>query len=818
MSTENAPGSCCFAVITGLPKPARGNGKQESAHVLTTLDPQLTEVLRHVAAEENLDLSQLLFAALRILCERYKGLESEAPADLSFRDTLRRRVSDRQNTHEGIDHSSVRICLRLMSPGGKPDFDQADLFLSLQNFKTHLEGRWTFAREAFDPSVVLRLDGHYRTLLQSLAKAPGKPAWSAALMTEYEQKAITEWNRTESEYPRNATVHELFTKLAKDSPDAIAVVDGRIHLTYRQLNEHANQLARYLQRIGVGPSKTVGISLDRSASMVVAMLAVLKAGCCYLPLDANYPAERLRLMIEDGQVRLILTNEARAQLLSSLGSICVRLDSDVEIGKESTGEPSSDVNAWDLAYVMYTSGSTGNPKGVEIRHRSIVRLVRNTNYIDIQPSDTVAQVSNFSFDATTFEVWGPLLNGARVVIIPTEAVLSPDRLSIEIHGKNVSIMFLTTALFNQIARANPAAFSPLRHLLMGGEAASPGCQARVLEAGPPTRMLHVYGPTECTTFALWHLIENVPADAATIPIGRPISNTTAFVLDRHLQPVPAGVPGELYLGGDGLARGYLNHAELTEARFVSHAVMNGDPVRLYKTGDKVRLTESGDIEFLGRTDHQVKLRGFRIELDEVEGMIRRHPDVAECVVVLRENQLGEKRLVAYAAKSAGTRLSEAQIRDFLRDKLPDFMIPSIFVVMDALPLSPVGKVDRNALPDPESVRRDRRGESPSSDVQKAVAGIWQRLLGGADLGLDDNFFEVGGNSLLLMIAEGDIRATLWPGLLVTDLFRYPTIRSISAHITSTKKSDPSWLDQTQQRVKNQKMALEKKRRSSSQHK
>ena len=438
----------------------------------------------------------------------------------------------------------------------------------------------------------------------------------------------------------------------------MAAVYGAQQLTYGELNRRANQLAHYLRKRGVGSESLVGICVERSLEMVVGLLGILKAGGAYVPLDPDYPKERLGFIVRDSQVELVLTQQEMVERLPQHTAQVIKLDRDwEEIARESDDNPGSGGTADNLAYVIYTSGSTGRPKGISIPHRAINRLVFNTNYVRLEPSDRIAQASNASFDAATFEIWGALLHGAQLVGISKDVVLAPQAFSAEIGGRKISTLFLTTALFNHLASEAPGAFQSVRHLLFGGEAVDPRWVNAVLTQGSPKRLLHVYGPTESTTFASFHVVEKVPQGATTIPIGCPISNTEIYLLDQNLQLVPIGVPGELHIGGDGLARGYINSPELTAEKFIPHPFSDQAGARLYKTGDLARYLADGSIEFLGRLDQQVKIRGFRIELGEVEATLSAHPGVREAVIVALQAPSGEKTLAAYIVPQ----LKESQV-------------------------------------------------------------------------------------------------------------------------------------------------------------
>ncbi|OYE03038.1 non-ribosomal peptide synthetase [Nostoc sp. 'Peltigera membranacea cyanobiont' 232] len=646
-------------------------------------------------------------------------------------------------------------------------------------------------------------------------------------------KLLVEWNNTTREYPQDKCIHRLFEEQVERSPDAIAVVFEDKQLTYRELNAKANQLAQYLQSLGVGPEVLVGICVERSLYMVVGLLGILKAGGAYVPLDPAYPIERLAFMLEDSSVPVLLTQAQQLEKLPLHSARVVCLDSDwSEIARHSSENPISEVASDTLAYVIYTSGSTGKPKGVAVPHRAVNRLAINTNYINLEPLDVVAQVSNCSFDAATFEIWGALLNGARLVVITKHVALSPQDFAAQIHSLGITVLFLTTALFNQIVSVVPSAFHSVQHLLFGGEAVDTRWVKEVLKNGPPQRLLHVYGPTESTTFTSWYLIQDVPQGTTTIPIGRPIANTQVYLLDEKLQPVPIGVPGELYIGGDGLARGYLNRPDLTDEKFIPNPWSNQLGSRLYKTGDKARYLSDGNIEFLGRIDNQVKIRGFRIELGEIEAALLQHPKVRDAVVIVREDTYGDKRLVAYivsqpqistAPAIPGDSYAEHNsqwqtlyektdsqtlthhnqnfninqplqgkvgqkliplLRSFLQEKLPDYMVPNAFMLLDTLPLTPNGKIDRHSLPVPNFTRLNlpENFVAPSTHVEKVLAEIWSQVLGVEQVGIYDKFLELGGHSLLAIQIVSRLRDILKVELPVDSLFGSPTIAELLERI------------------------------------
>ncbi|MBN1567098.1 MAG: amino acid adenylation domain-containing protein, partial [Acidobacteria bacterium] len=568
------------------------------------------------------------------------------------------------------------------------------------------------------------------------------------------------------------------------TPDAVALVFEGRQLTYRELNSRANQLAHYLTKRGVGPDVPVGICVDRSPEMVVGLLGILKAGGAYVPLDADYPLERLQFMIRDTGIKILLAQQRPAENLpSDIGEV-FRLDADWHaINSESDHNLTSGAGAGNLAYIMYTSGSTGTPKGVEIPHRGIVRLVINNDYARFHSSETYLQLASLSFDASTFELWAPLLHGASCVIFPP-GIPTPERLAEAIRSHKVSTLWLTASLFNLIINESPDALRGISQLLIGGEQLSTLHVCKAQKELQGTQIINGYGPTESTTFTCCYSIPEGIAPDTNLPIGRPIANTRVYILDANLNPLPVGIPGELYIGGDGLARGYLNRPELTAEKFIADPFSTEPGSRLYKTGDLVRYRSDGNIEYLGRMDFQVKIRGFRIELEEIEATLGQHPGIRAAVVIMWEFEPGDKQLVAYVVtetKDAPT-VSPAELRLYLQGKLPAYMIPSVFITLDTMQLTSSGKIDRRALPAPDHSRPETQEGyvAPRSPIEETLAAIWSEVLGVERIGIHDNFFELGGHSLLATKLFSQIAVRLGKRLPVSALFRAPTIEGIAA--------------------------------------
>jgi amino acid adenylation domain-containing protein len=598
-----------------------------------------------------------------------------------------------------------------------------------------------------------------------------------------------DWNLTEVAYPSAATIVELFELQAAGSSGAVAVVLGGESLTYGELNERSNRVAQALRKRGVRPGVLVGLCVERSFEMVVGVLGILKAGGAYVPLDAGYPKPRLEFMLEDTGAAVLVTTSGLVERLPETGTVlCLDRDWE-EIAKEPAQNLPNEAGARDLAYVIYTSGSTGQPKGVCVEHRSIVRLVRGQSYTAFGREQRVLVMAPISFDASTYELWGPLLNGGCCVLYP-ERVPNADLLAELVERHAVTDVFLTTALFNAMVETRPEALRSLETVLTGGEAHSMRHIRRALEVLRDTRLVHVYGPTETTTFATAY---EVPKDLAesvqSIPIGGPIGNTTCYVLDARGEPVAVGAVGELYIGGAGVARGYHARPELTAERFVADRFGGGDG-RLYRTGDLVRWLANGTIDFLGREDAQVKIRGFRIELGEVEAALGEEPGVGTAVVTVRQGEAGDKRLVGYVVASSGTTLSESGLRESLRSRLPDYMVPTAFVVLEELPLTPNGKVDHEALPEPEWTSAAQY-VAPRTPVEERLAAIFTELLGTERVGVHDDFFALGGHSLQAMQVVSRVRASLSTEFPMRAFFDAPTIAGAASRIATVADAGES---------------------------
>ena len=608
-------------------------------------------------------------------------------------------------------------------------------------------------------------------------------------------------------------VHELFEEQAAAMPEAVAVLADDQQLTYGQLNERANRLAHRLVRLGVARGDLIGLCMERSVEVVIGLLGILKAGAAYVPLDPTYPDERLAFMLRDTAAPLLLAHGPTAARLGSLSrqTRILYLDLDATaITTEPAEDPAVGATADDLAYVIYTSGSTGSPKGVLVAHRAVIRTVRDTNYCRLGPGEVFLHLSPLSFDASTFEICGPLLNGSRLALLPP-GLLTLDALGAAIRRHGVTTIFLTTALFNLAVEQRVRELKLLRQLLMGGELVSPGHVKTALAELIEGQLLHVYGPTESTTFACCFPVRKDYPTENGVPIGRPIANTTAYVLDERLQPVPAATPGELYIGGDGLARGYLNNPELTQEKFVRNPFSDDPAARLYKTGDRVRMLEDGNLEFLGRFDNQVKIRGHRIEPGEIEAILLQHPGVLQTVVIARTQAHGEKHLVAYVVARSPDGFSADELKSYLAGRLPAYMVPGQIVLLERLPLNLNGKVDRSALPAPDHLGRSEAADSSATQLEDQLRTLWGRVLH-CSVGLDENFFDLGGTSLRMIELHQELIKRLGGEVPITKLFEHATVRSLAGWLSGNREVDPAFR-QIQDRAQRQKAAFARHKRS-----
>ncbi|MDG2380966.1 MAG: amino acid adenylation domain-containing protein [Pirellulaceae bacterium] len=645
----------------------------------------------------------------------------------------------------------------------------------------------SYDRQQFEDETIERLLVQLKHLLVEFSNNPHRTLAEIPLLEKVEQQRLTvDWNDTSTDYPCDKTVHELFEIQADLRPDAVAVVFEDESLTYRELNQRANQLAWHLKSLGVEKGDFVGFGVERRFEMIIGLLGILKTGATYLPLAAEYPNDRLHYMLRDGGADILVAwGEVGGRLAGQVKHV-VDLETDWVHG-QSTCNLDVDITADDLAYVMYTSGTTGKPKGVMIRHRSIARLVFGVDYAEFSADETVLQVATISFDASTFELWAALLHGAKLILAPAEPT-DLGQWSQLISRHQVSTLFLTTALFNRLIETLPKAIQGVRQILTGGEPISVHHVRSFLPYLRSDQLLaNVYGPTECTAFACCYPIpHDLEKDVCSLPIGRPIGNTQAYVLDPDLRPVPIGARGELYLGGDGLAKGYWNRPELTAEKFIENPFGKTASDRLYRTGDQVRWLNDGNLEFLGRLDDQIKIRGYRIELNGIAAVLREQTGVADAVVDLWKDLAGNPQLIAYFVPADTAETTELEIQQKMEPLLPRYMLPVAYVPLPSLPLTINGKVDRRALPKPRFTRALLKASpvSARNALEEQLIEIWSDLFPEQSIGVEDEFVMLGGHSLLAMQLVFYIRQELNYEVSVADIFSCRTISQLAQHLSS----------------------------------
>ncbi|MCP1426503.1 bacitracin synthase 3 [Paenibacillus xylanexedens] len=656
-----------------------------------------------------------------------------------------------------------------------------------------------YDEHVYEPALMDQIETHMKAIIDQITSDESIHIQDITLVLNDELPVLEQHSMgAVTDYPKWKTIPQLFDEQVQKKPHAIALIMDDVHITYRELQEKADQMASLLYQFGLPEQAVVGLLADRSVDMIAGILGILKAGAAYLPMDPSWPKERISHMLQDSRAAVLLTqSQWISQAPPDFPLLLLNADSmdhmpavmemaaatqvmEVKHDKESRMD--------DLAYMIYTSGSTGLPKGVMITHANVIRVVCETDYIDICSEDRILQLSNYAFDGSVFDIFGALLNGACLVLLKQDTVLDTQALAEVIVREKVTVSFMTTALFNLLIDREPECLRGFRKVLFGGERASVTQARKGLDILGPDRLIHVYGPTESTVFATAYPISSIDAVVTNLPIGKPIANTSVWVLDRYQNPVPAGIPGELCISGDGLSLGYLNNKELTDSRFIPHPLLKG--TRMYRTGDRVRRVQNGDIEFLERLDHQVKLRGYRIELGEIEHVLLEHEGIREGIVVTRKDAANQDILIAYL--KADPKLTSAGIRTYVSERLPDYMVPSYFILLDELPLTGNGKVDRRALPEPaeciEHLKHDQY-EAPSTVLENHICTIWKEILGVQTAGVQDHFFESGGHSLKATALASRIHKEIQVMVPIRQLFLAPTIRGIANYIESAAKED-----------------------------
>jgi amino acid adenylation domain-containing protein len=810
------------------------------------LDAELVHRLGELAASRGATLYMLLLAAFQVLLHRYSGLDdilvgspiaarnrAEAErligvflntlvmrADLSddpcftdlldrvretavgafsnqevpFEHIVERLQPDRHTSHTPIFQvmfamqNTPRQALALdgLEPGRVLDpslvhngTTKLDLAMFVEESPEGFEAACEYATDLFDGETMERLLGHYETLLAAIVADPSTRVSRLRLVEDRERHTLlVEWNDGAADYPPTAA-HELFEARVREHPDNLAVVCGEAHLSYAELDRQANRLARFLRHHGVREESRVALMVAPSTDAVLGMLATAKAGGCYLPLDPAYPHQRLAYLLEDAGVDILLTQELLLERLPQTAARVVCLDRDRAEWTGSSDEPLGIATSPDqLAYVIYTSGSTGKPKGVEVPHRGLSNLSAwHRSTYDLAPEDRGTQLAGLGFDASVWEIWPYLTAGASLYVVEEETRISPDAVIDFLADNRITVAFVPTPLTELILEREAPEEMALRDLLTGGSQLHRYCARRA-----PYRLVNHYGPTENSVVTTSDVVEVRDGGQGLPPIGRPIANHRVYILDRHLEPVPIGVPGEIHVAGPGVARCYTGRAAQTAERFLPDPFA-GDGGRMYATGDIGRHLADGRIEFLGRQDGQVKVRGYRIELGEIESNLRGHPAVGEAVVLARHGDGRHAYLAAYVTTHGGEALPADELRGFLRQSLPDYMIPAVYMNLAEMPLTPNGKIDREALPAPTSARAaEQPFDAPRNQLELAIATIWQEALAVDRVSRDDNFFDLGGHSLLLVMVHGKLRERFGTDITIVDMFRHPTVAALARYL------------------------------------
>ena len=740
---------------------------------------------------------------------REVALEAYAHQDLPFEKLVEALQPERDLSRSPL----IQVMFSLQNAPTKPleltglrvsplaigyDTAKFDLSLYLWEVEDEIQGSIEYSIDLFDDARIAYMIGHYQTLLESIIANPDQLISKLPLLTRREQhQLLVDWNDTGVDYPKDRCIHELFEEQAKRTPDAIAVVFGEQMIPYQELNRRANQLAHHLRTLGVGPEVLAGICTERSIEMMVGLLGIIKAGGAYVPLDPTYPKDRLAFMLQDSGISVLLTQKRLLAALPEHGAKVICLDSDWKlIAKQSDKNFDSGATVRNLAYVIYTSGSTGRPKGVLGLHRGAInRFTWMWQTYPFEAGEVCCQKTSISFVDSIWEILGPLLKGIKLVIIPDEVVKEPIRFIKYLADQDITRILAVPSYLRVILETHPDLQKRLPKLklwISSGEILSKELCQRFYEKMPQSLLLNLYGSSEVSADVTWYDTSPMNPEHLSVPIGRPIANIQIYILDPDLQPVPIGVPGELHIGGDGLAAGYLNLSQITENAFIPNPFSDKPDSRLYKTGDNGRWLLDGNIEFIGRVDHQVKIRGFRIEMGEVEAVVNKHPDVDDSVVVAREDRPNEKRLLAYFVKNRKRALTIDALRRYLKQKLPDYMVPSAFVLLDALPLMPNGKVDRRALPAPEKVRQESTESFVKlrDELELQLTKIWEKVLGIKNVGIKNNFFDLGGHSLLAVRLFAQIHKIFGKDLPLATIFQAPTVEQLASVLRQKGWSSP----------------------------
>jgi amino acid adenylation domain-containing protein/non-ribosomal peptide synthase protein (TIGR01720 family) len=813
-----------FPVPTHLIKRVQELSQQEGATPFMTLMAVFQLLLHRYTGQEDLLIGSPIAGRSKREVESMIGMfvntlvfRTDLSGNLTFRDLLARvkKVAVEAFAHQDVPFEKlvdelqpernpshpilVQVLFILQNaPMGKlelPDMtlqsenvdnktSKFDLTLSLIEQEDGLLSEWEYNTDLFSEATISRMMEHYLALLEAIVQNLNARITDLPMLTAAEHGQLMAWNETARPYPGDeVTIQRLFEEQVERTPERVAVHFEGEELTYAELNSRANRLARTLQQKGVGPEKLVGICLQRSLEMVVGLLGILKAGGAYVPIDPSYPAERIAYLLEDADVSILLTEASLREMLPTGQAHVICLDSEwATVAAEDDAPVENGADADNLAYMIYTSGSTGNPKGVMIPQRGICnRLLWMKEKIPLGAEHSVLQKTPFSFDISVWEFFWTLMSGARLVIAKPGGHQEANYMVKVIQEQRVThVHFVPSMLQLLLEEEGVENCSSLQLMMAGGEAVTYELQERFFARFPQTALLDLYGPTECSIDSTSWMCRRGD-ERQIVPIGHPVANTQTYILDKHLQPVPIGVPGELHISGYGVARGYHKRGDLTNEKFIPNPFSGKAGDRMYKTGDLARFLPDGAIEYLGRIDYQVKIRGFRIELEEIEATLLQHPAISQVVVMAREDVPGVKRLVAYLVGNSQERPAIRELRGHLLDKLPEYMVPSFFVMLDAIPLTPNGKADRKALPAPDLSRPELEQEfvEARDSVEETLAAIWAQVLGVASVGVHDNFFELGGDSILAIQVVNKAKQA---GLQITPklLFEHPNVARLAS--------------------------------------
>ncbi len=823
--------------------PSRVRSSNGAIHTFTIPAP-LAQQLRTLSNQSGVTLFTALLTVFKVLLYRYSGksdiivgtpvanrrrielesllglfvstvvLRTDLSNDLTVRDLMRMVHNNVLDAHEHQDFP-FEMLVDLIRPDRNltqpPLFQTAFVFQNTPLSRTYdttsggatfelslylwdggddIPASFEYNADLFEANTIARMTSHFLTLAEVIVADPGRRLSELPMLTTAERVQVLEiWNDTTTAYPRDETISSIFKAQVDATPDAIALIapgagsSEPIRLTYRELDQQANKFANYLQQLDVLPFSNVGIALNRSADFIIAVLATLKCGAAYVPIDNALPADRIVSMLEDSTVSLVIvSSDADPQLPYMDWQVASFEEYRRQQATLKDTHIQGQVTADSIAYVMYTSGSTGKPKGVAVPHRGIVRLVRNTNYVTLTADDVILACAPVSFDASTFEIWGSLLNGGTLVLYPP-VIPEPHEIARMVREYHVTTLWLTAGLFHLMAETQPEGFRGLRQLLAGGDVLSPTAVRKALRELDGGVLINGYGPTENTTFTCCHRMTSEDDVGDTVPIGRPISNTRVYILDSVMRPVAIGVRGELWTSGDGLARGYLNDSNLTASRFLPDPFSRDPNAKIYRTGDIVRYRTDGVIEFVGRVDNQVKIRGFRIELSEVEQALREYPGAIDAAVVAKTIGNGQKQLIGYVVTKESS-VASIDVKRFLQQQLPDYAIPSTVVSMEAFPLTVNGKINYAKLPEP-TLDTSIKSTEPQSAFEAQLLAIWEKVLGITGIGRTDNFFDIGGNSLMALQLLANIEKAIGKRIPATVLFESQTVESLAVALGCT---------------------------------